>query len=148
MTEQEKRGALLFFGAARCSTCHSVAGQSNEMFSDFQDHVIGIPQIVRNARAGKEAVKDLAIGSSLIWFAAATLLSVVSIGQGGLGLPNRDYYLGDQFADKKAAYLTYIAQILNMIGWAAPQDFAAAILAWAGACVIEAARTQLGPQTT
>jgi cytochrome c peroxidase len=45
LTEQEKRGALLFFGAARCSTCHSVAGQSNEMFSDFQDHVIGVPQI-------------------------------------------------------------------------------------------------------
>jgi cytochrome c peroxidase len=45
LTEQEKRGALLFFGAARCSTCHSVAGQSNEMFSDFENHVIGVPQI-------------------------------------------------------------------------------------------------------
>jgi hypothetical protein len=33
LSEQEKRGALLFFGAARCSTCHSVAGSSNEMFS-------------------------------------------------------------------------------------------------------------------
>lgn len=46
LTDDEKRGALLFFGAARCSTCHSVAGQSNEMFSDFQDHTIGVPQIV------------------------------------------------------------------------------------------------------
>ena len=45
LTVEEKRGALLFFGAARCSVCHSVAGQSNEMFSDFQEHVIGIPQI-------------------------------------------------------------------------------------------------------
>jgi len=45
LTETEKQGALLFFGAARCSVCHSVAGQSNEMFSDFQDHVIGVPQI-------------------------------------------------------------------------------------------------------
>jgi cytochrome c peroxidase len=45
LREDEKRGALLFFGAARCSTCHSVAGQSNEMFSDFQDHDIGVPQI-------------------------------------------------------------------------------------------------------
>jgi len=41
----EKQGALLFFGVARCSVCHTVAGQSNEMFSDFQQHVIGIPQI-------------------------------------------------------------------------------------------------------
>ena len=40
-----KRGALLFFGRANCVSCHSVAGQSNEMFSDFQGHVIGVPQI-------------------------------------------------------------------------------------------------------
>jgi cytochrome c peroxidase len=45
LTDEEKQGALLFFGAARCSSCHSVAGQSNEMFSDFQDHVIGVPQV-------------------------------------------------------------------------------------------------------
>lgn len=45
MTEDEKRGALLFFGRANCAQCHSVSGDSNEMFSDFQQHVIGIPQI-------------------------------------------------------------------------------------------------------
>jgi cytochrome c peroxidase len=45
LTQKEKRGALLFFGPARCSTCHSVAGQSNEMFSDFENHVIGVPQV-------------------------------------------------------------------------------------------------------
>lgn len=45
MTEAEKRGALLFFGAAKCVTCHRVSGQSNEMFSDFHEHVIGVPQI-------------------------------------------------------------------------------------------------------
>jgi len=45
LSVDEKQGALLFFGAARCSGCHSVAGQSNEMFSDFQEHVIGVPQI-------------------------------------------------------------------------------------------------------
>lgn len=46
MTQREKKGALLFFGAAQCVQCHSVSGESNEMFSDFQDHVIGVPQIV------------------------------------------------------------------------------------------------------
>ena len=46
MHEDEKRGALLFFGEAGCVQCHSVAGASNEMFSDFQDHVAGIPQLV------------------------------------------------------------------------------------------------------
>ena len=46
MTEDEKRGAILFFGRANCVSCHAVAGQSNEMFSDFRQHVAGIPQIV------------------------------------------------------------------------------------------------------
>jgi cytochrome c peroxidase len=45
MTPGQKRGALLFFGKARCVACHAVAGQSNEMFSDFQPHRIGGPQL-------------------------------------------------------------------------------------------------------
>ena len=45
LTEEQKRGALLFFGAARCVQCHNVSGPSNEMFSDFKEHVIGVPQI-------------------------------------------------------------------------------------------------------
>jgi len=45
MTPAQKRGALLFFGRAGCVTCHSVAGRSNEMFSDFAEHVVGVPQI-------------------------------------------------------------------------------------------------------
>jgi cytochrome c peroxidase len=45
MTEPEKRGAILFFGSAGCVACHAVAGQSNEMFSDFEQHVIGVPQV-------------------------------------------------------------------------------------------------------
>jgi len=55
LTDEEKRGALLFFGSAKCVACHAVAGQSNEMFSDFRAHVIGVPQIapaVGNPAAG------------------------------------------------------------------------------------------------
>ena len=44
LSPAEKRGALLFFGKAQCSACHSVAGRSNEMFSDFEMHNIGVPQ--------------------------------------------------------------------------------------------------------
>jgi cytochrome c peroxidase len=46
LTEQEKAGALLFFGEAGCVSCHNVSGRSNEMFSDFRDHVLGVPQLV------------------------------------------------------------------------------------------------------
>ena len=45
LTTSEKQGAVLFFGRARCVKCHAVAGQSNEMFSDFAQHVAAAPQI-------------------------------------------------------------------------------------------------------
>jgi cytochrome c peroxidase len=35
----------VFFGKGRCVACHAVAGASNEMFSDFRMHSIGVPQI-------------------------------------------------------------------------------------------------------
>ena len=53
MTEQQKRGALVFFGEGRCSQCHSVNGEANEMFSDFKMHVIGVPQIAPAFGTGK-----------------------------------------------------------------------------------------------
>jgi len=53
MSAAEKRGALLFFREARCVNCHAVGGDSNEMFTDFQNHVIGVPQIAPNFGVGK-----------------------------------------------------------------------------------------------
>ena len=46
MTKDQKRGALLFFGKANCVACHKVSGDSNEMFSDFEQHVVGVPQVM------------------------------------------------------------------------------------------------------
>ena len=45
MTPSEKRGALLFFGKANCVACHQVSGHANEMFSDFRNHRLGVPQL-------------------------------------------------------------------------------------------------------
>jgi cytochrome c peroxidase len=53
MSIPEKKGALLFFGKARCVQCHAVRGKSNEMFSDFQMHVIAVPQIAPEFGVGK-----------------------------------------------------------------------------------------------
>ncbi|MBI3415383.1 MAG: hypothetical protein HY043_08695 [Verrucomicrobia bacterium] len=53
MTMPQKRGALLFFGKANCVSCHKVDGPSNEMFSDFQMHVIGVPQIAPDFGVGR-----------------------------------------------------------------------------------------------
>lgn len=46
LTAQQKRGGILFFGRALCAECHITQGFSNEMFSDFESHVIGVPQVV------------------------------------------------------------------------------------------------------
>jgi cytochrome c peroxidase len=53
MSVSEKQGALVFFGKGQCVTCHAVAGKSNEMFSDFQMHVMGVPQIAPEFGVGK-----------------------------------------------------------------------------------------------
>lgn len=45
MSDSEKRGAVLFFGKANCASCHRVDGNANEMFSDFKEHVAGVPQV-------------------------------------------------------------------------------------------------------
>ena len=53
MTDAEKRGALVFFGEGKCISCHATKGKSNEMFSDFQNHVAGIPQLAPEFGVGK-----------------------------------------------------------------------------------------------
>ncbi|WP_292065264.1 M13 family metallopeptidase [Brevundimonas sp. UBA7664] len=55
---------------------------------------------------------------------------VVSTGQAGLGLPNRDYYLADRWAEKKALYRAYVERMLTMVGWEDPAASADAILAF------------------
>jgi len=52
MSLPEKRGASLFLGKAGFGACHAVSGRSNEMFSDVQMHVVGVPQIAPQFGAG------------------------------------------------------------------------------------------------
>jgi putative endopeptidase len=49
-------------------------------------------------------------------------------GLGGLGLPDRDYYLDAKYADKKVKYEAYVAQMLTMAGWTDPAGSAKAIV--------------------
>ncbi len=50
-------------------------------------------------------------------------------GQGGLGLPDRDYYLKPSFAPQKAKYQAYVAQMLAMAGWPDAEARAADVVA-------------------
>ncbi|MED5371144.1 MAG: M13 family metallopeptidase [Myxococcota bacterium] len=45
-------------------------------------------------------------------------LTILHMGQGGLGLPDRDYYLKDDSAELLASYEATIASLLEQAGWA------------------------------
>ena len=52
----------------------------------------------------------------------------VHLYQGGLGMPDRDYFLKADFADKKIAYQAYVAEQLGLLGWPDAQANAKAIV--------------------
>ena len=54
--------------------------------------------------------------------------STLYIGQSGLGMPDRDYYLTDQFKAKKEAYAAYLVRSFKLINYAAPEATAKAVL--------------------
>ena len=56
--------------------------------------------------------------------------NVLWLGQGGLGLPDRDYYLNDSFKPQRDAYRAYIVRTMKMIGNPAPEKAADTIMAF------------------
>ena len=54
----------------------------------------------------------------------------VYVGQDGLGLPDRDYYLKPEFAAKKAKYQAYIAEALRLASWPDAGAMAKAVVAF------------------
>jgi putative endopeptidase len=52
----------------------------------------------------------------------------VYLGQAGVTLPDRDYYLEPRFEKQKAAYQAYVAQMLKLSGWESPEANAKAIV--------------------
>ncbi len=54
----------------------------------------------------------------------------INIGQGGLGLPDRDYYTQAQFAEKKAKYPGYVEHLLTLAGWQDPAGSAQKVVAF------------------
>jgi putative endopeptidase len=52
----------------------------------------------------------------------------VYLGQAGLGLPDRDYYLEPRFAPQLAKYQAYVARMLTLAGWPKPEEAAKAIV--------------------
>ncbi|SRR5581483_4662013 len=51
------------------------------------------------------------------------------LSQSGLGLPDREFYLRDNFKPQRERYQKYVAGMLRMIGWNEPETSAAEIVA-------------------
>ncbi|MBO9575651.1 MAG: M13 family metallopeptidase [Sphingobium sp.] len=76
-----------------------------------------------------------AFGRSLVEFGVDPAFDdsstkILWLGQGGLGLPDRDYYLDDKFKVQRDAYLAYMARQLGLAGYKDPAGTAANILAF------------------
>jgi len=57
-------------------------------------------------------------------------INTLYIGQAGLGMPDRDYYLTDGFKPQREAYLAFIERALKMAGYPDPAKSAADVLAF------------------
>lgn len=54
--------------------------------------------------------------------------TVIDVGQGGIGLPDRDYYILDRFSAGRAAYREYVRRLLALTGSSQPAADAEAVL--------------------
>jgi putative endopeptidase len=56
-------------------------------------------------------------------------LYTLYVGQGGLGLPDREFYLQDKFKEQKDRYTKYVTDMLRLAGWDDPEKNAADVVA-------------------
>ena len=61
---------------------------------------------------------------------ANPMMNIAFIGSGGMGMPDRDYYLSDKYKKQRDAYRAYVQRTLEMIGTPAPSAEADKILAF------------------
>src|SRR5439155_15014566 len=83
---------------------------------------------------------DGAFGAGVSPDAKNSSIYALLFGQGGLSLPDRDYYLKDDFAKQRDAYQAHVKKMLTQLG-EAPADAAAHVATVIG---IETALAQAG----
>ena len=129
-------------------TAAPASSQVGAFYSGFMDEkkleVIGIAPLKRDL-ARVNAIQTKAqftrymgatngvFGISLIDFGisadtANPELNVMFLGQAGLGLPEREYYLSDQFKKQREAYKAYIVRTMTTIGHPDPAKAADTIM--------------------
>ena len=61
---------------------------------------------------------------------AKPAMNTLFLGQAGIGLPDRDYYLNDTFKPQRDAYRAYIERTFTLVGYADPAKSADAVIAF------------------
>jgi predicted metalloendopeptidase len=87
-----------------------------------------LPEIFAHfARLGNQAPLTVGVGQD----PKQSDVNIMQVGQSGLGMPDRDYYLRDDEKTKatRAAYQTYITKLFSLAGQADPSGAASRILA-------------------
>ncbi|WP_267392977.1 MULTISPECIES: M13-type metalloendopeptidase [unclassified Sphingomonas] len=95
----------------------------------YLDKIAAIRTQTDLARAFADASihgEDMPIGAGVQQDLKNNTVYAVYLGQGGLGLPDRDYYLKDdpKFAEARTKYVTYIADMMKLAGQPDPQGSA------------------------
>ncbi|MEQ1542321.1 MAG: M13 family metallopeptidase [Novosphingobium sp.] len=72
------------------------------------------------------ALMDIAVGADTL----DPTTNVLYLGQGGIGLPEREYYLAPQFKAQRDAYAAYIERTMRAVGNPSPAAAAKAIMAF------------------
>jgi putative endopeptidase len=93
-------------------------------------------QKVKDARSWVAALTELHKAGIFVVFGAGTLpdfkdskTDVMELDPAGLGLPDRDYYVKPELADKLAAYRTHVGKMLALAGVAKPEAAADNVIA-------------------
>jgi len=97
------------------------------------DAIRGAPDLAGIARLMGESASDLyssPFGASIDVDLKNPNVYAISLSQGGLGLPDRDYYLKDSFAAQREAYRAYAEQLLSLIGWQDPAGTSQKVMAF------------------
>ena len=97
------------------------------------DAIRNAPDLATIARLMGESASDLyssPFGASIDVDLKNPKIYAISLSQGGLGLPDRDYYLKDSFAPQREAYRAYAQQLLSLIGWQDPAGTSQKVMAF------------------
>lgn len=148
LTEQRLKALLEAAGAQATDNPSTLEEKAGAFYRSFMDEsrVEGLgakaiePELsdLRNAKARDDFAALMGRTTTDFEFSLFTPIIDVDLkdpkkyafylSQGGLGLPDRDYYLKPDFAAQKTAYQNYVTTILKLLNWSEPEKTAKEIV--------------------